>query len=112
VAGRLAAGEMGNGVLLEEMKPAEQKLREQMYQAHGFDEYISEYLVSLNRSLPDRREAWCKDRQNVGVTPESLPPTSVIIIFHNEAWSTLLRTIYSVLNRSPKHLIQVGLFFF
>ena len=26
--------------------------------AHGFDEYISEYLVSLNRSLPDRREAW------------------------------------------------------
>merc|ERR1719322_1235163 len=88
------------------MKPAEQKLREQMYQAHGFDEYISEYLVSLNRSLPDRREAWCKDRQNVGVAPESLPPTSVIIIFHNEAWSTLLRTIYSVLNRSPKHLIQ------
>ena len=73
MAGRLAAGEMGNGVLLEEMKPAEQKLREQMYQvnflrsyrllngylqAHGFDEYISEYLVSLNRSLPDRREAW------------------------------------------------------
>merc|ERR1719270_2980599 len=85
VAGRLAAGEMGNGIELEDIKPVEQKLREQMYQAHGFDEYISEYLVSLNRSLPDRREAWCKDRQNVGVTPESLPPTSVIIIFHNEA---------------------------
>ena len=32
VAGRLAAGEMGNGVILEEMKPAEEKLREQMYQ--------------------------------------------------------------------------------
>ena len=79
MAGRLAAGEMGNGVLLEEMKPAEQKLRDQMYQvatfqagdkfelieyftkAHGFDEYISEYLVSLNRSLPDRREAWYRE---------------------------------------------------
>jgi len=106
VAGRLAAGEMGNGVLLEEMKPAEQKLREQMYQAHGFDEYISEYLVSLNRSLPDRRESWCKDEQNVLVPPKTLPSTSVIIIFHNEAWSTLLRTIYSVLNRSPKHLLE------
>ena len=32
MAGRLAAGETGNGVLLEEMKPAEQKLRDQMYQ--------------------------------------------------------------------------------
>lgn len=35
-----------------------------------------------------------------------LPPTAVIICFHNEAWSVLLRTVHSVLDRSPDHLIQ------
>lgn len=30
----------------------------------------------------------------------------MIVIFYNEHWSALLRTIYSVLNRSPAHLLK------
>eukprot|EP00088_Acartia_fossae_P014334 TRINITY_DN17664_c0_g1_i2.p1 TRINITY_DN17664_c0_g1~~TRINITY_DN17664_c0_g1_i2.p1 ORF type:complete len:593 (+),score=94.71 TRINITY_DN17664_c0_g1_i2:2-1780(+) len=106
VAGRLAAGEMGCGIELENMTPREKKKRDDMYKAHGFDEYISEYLVSLNRSLPDRRDDYCKNEGAPKYAVSELPKTSVIIIFHNEAWSTLIRTIYSVLNRSPEELIE------
>ena len=36
----------------------------------------------------------------------NLPDTCVIIIFHNEAWSVLLRTVHSVLDRSKPHMLK------
>lgn len=30
----------------------------------------------------------------------------MIIVFHNEGWSVLLRTVHSVLNRTPKQFLK------
>lgn len=58
--------------------------------------------ISLDRSILDTRLPECKHWDY----PEKLPTTTVIIVFHNEAWSVLLRTVHSVLNRSPKHMLK------
>ena len=63
---------------------------------------VASNLVSLNRRLPDVRHERCRTVSY----PRRLPQVSVIIIFHNEAWSTLLRTVHSVINRSPPSLLK------
>ncbi|CAG7830061.1 unnamed protein product, partial [Allacma fusca] len=57
----------------------------------------------IERSLPDIRQSRCKEP---GRYLTNLPKTSIIIIFHNEAWTVLLRTVHSVINRSPPELLQ------
>lgn len=31
---------------------------------------------------------------------------SVVIVYHNEAWSTLIRTVWSVITQSPRELLK------
>ncbi|EEB16066.1 UDP-GalNAc:polypeptide N-acetylgalactosaminyltransferase, putative [Pediculus humanus corporis] len=58
--------------------------------------------ISLDRSIPDTRLPECKR----WMYPEDLPKASVIIVFHNEGWSTLLRTVHSVINRTPPQFLE------
>ncbi|KAL0961834.1 hypothetical protein UPYG_G00332280 [Umbra pygmaea] len=70
---------------------------------YGFNEVLSD-RISLHRRLPEVRDPECL----VERYSESLPSASVVICFHDEAWSTLLRTVHSVLDTAPrKHLREV-----
>ena len=58
VAGRLGPGEMGNGVLLEEVAWEEKMRMNAQYYDHAFQQYVSD-IISVNRSLPDRSVPLC-----------------------------------------------------
>ena len=91
-------GERGEPVVLS---GREASLAENIMKTEAFNLLVSD-RISYTREVPDTRDARCKSVYY----EEDLPTTSVIIIFTNEAWSPLIRTIYSVLNRSPAHLIH------
>lgn len=96
-------GENGTAVVMpSSLSPEIEKIMKAGWKNNQFNQYLSD-LISVNRSLPDIRHDYCKEA--VSKYGKKLPATSVIIIFHNEAWSTLLRSVHSVLNRSPEHLI-------
>ena len=59
--------------------------------------------ISVDRNLTDMRSEACA---RLVYDAARLPRTSLVIVFHNEAWSTLLRTVHSVINTSPSQLVQ------
>ncbi|XP_048389792.2 polypeptide N-acetylgalactosaminyltransferase 13 isoform X4 [Stegostoma tigrinum] len=90
-------GEMGKAVLIP--REDQEKMRD-LFKINQFNLMASD-MIAFNRTLPDVRLEGCKTK----VYQDNLPDTSVVIVFHNEAWSTLLRTIHSVIIRSPKRLL-------
>lgn len=92
-------GENGSGYIAPDDNMT--LLMEKLQNENKFNLLASE-MMSLHRSLPDPRYGECKSLSY----PEKLPTASVIVIFHNEAWTTLLRTVWSVIDRSPIELIK------
>ncbi|XP_017026193.1 polypeptide N-acetylgalactosaminyltransferase 5 isoform X1 [Drosophila kikkawai] len=91
-------GEMGKPVKI----PADMKdLMKDKFKENQFNLLASD-MISLNRSLTDVRHEGCRRKHY----PSKLPTTSIVIVFHNEAWTTLLRTVWSVINRSPRALLK------
>ncbi|WAQ94377.1 GALT5-like protein [Mya arenaria] len=83
-----APGENGEGVNIdkEKLSPEERKKYDDGWQNNAFNQYVSDQ-ISLHRSLKDVRDEECKTLKY----RRKLPDTSVVVCFHNEAW-TIVRT--------------------
>ncbi|EFP04945.1 hypothetical protein CRE_13795, partial [Caenorhabditis remanei] len=68
---------------------------------NSFNQEASDSL-NPTRKIPDSREPPCRD---VDYSTIDMKPTTVIITYHNEARSSLLRTVFSVFNMSPESLL-------
>ncbi|XP_022236726.1 polypeptide N-acetylgalactosaminyltransferase 11-like, partial [Limulus polyphemus] len=79
----------------------DQQVKEEGHRHHAFNLLISNRL-GYHRDVPDTRHFLCKSKRY----SSTLPSASVIICFYNEALSTLLRTVHSVLDRSPPDLLH------
>ena len=73
----------------------------------GFFSYNSTAgnALPVNRQIWDTRPKECEESYS-NVDYNLLPQVTVIIPFHNEQLSTLMRTVYSVLNRSTEKLLR------
>lgn len=93
------AGAEGQAVMVLPHEAARSKL---LFHVNKFNLLVSD-RIPLNRSLPDARKESCKKLSH---NVSGLPDTSIIVVFHNEAWSTLLRTVHSAIDRSPRSLLR------
>ncbi|BFZ01203.1 hypothetical protein BsWGS_04242 [Bradybaena similaris] len=91
-------GELGRGVILTAADKAKKDL---VMKEYNVNTIISD-MIHLNRLVPDSRIQGCEHIQY----NDSLPTASIIVTFHNEWPSILLRTVYSVINRTPRHLLK------
>ncbi|XP_013880633.1 N-acetylgalactosaminyltransferase 7 isoform X2 [Austrofundulus limnaeus] len=66
----------------------------------GFNMVASD-MISLDRTISDLRHEECKYWNY----DDRLLTSSVIIVFHNEGWSTLMRTVHSVIKRTPRRYL-------
>ncbi|KXJ83723.1 hypothetical protein RP20_CCG003357 [Aedes albopictus] len=99
----LPPGDMGQPVELPKTLSADIKKQiDDGWAMQGLNQYASD-LVSVYRRLPDIRDEWCKEPGRF--LPE-LPPASIVIVFYNEAWSVLVRTVHSILARTPPELVE------
>ena len=93
----------GEGGVPVRLAPEEKAAADRSVGEFGFNMVASD-KISLDRRIRDTRPAECKNLNYPEVS--KLPTASVVIVFVNEGWSTLMRTVHSVINTSPPELLK------
>ncbi|XP_054827205.1 polypeptide N-acetylgalactosaminyltransferase 5 isoform X2 [Eublepharis macularius] len=93
-----APGQFGRPAVVPSEKQEEAKKR---WNEGNFNVYLSD-LIPVDRAIDDTRPSGCSDL----LVHNDLPTTSIIMCFVDEVWSALLRSVHSVLNRSPPQFIK------
>lgn len=94
-------GDNGSKFDIEKVDGVDLSQVEALKREYGMNMIASDH-IPMDRVVPDIRHPECKYWHY----PDKLPTTSVVIVFHNEGLTTLMRTAHSVLLRSPRKLIK------
>lgn len=76
--------------------------REQGYKKYAFNVLISDN-IGLRRHLPDTRNELCKEQK---YNLKNLPNASIVMCFYNEHYTTLLRSLQSLIDMTPNQLLH------
>ncbi|KAH8360789.1 hypothetical protein KR084_002286 [Drosophila pseudotakahashii] len=76
----------------------------QGWERYAYNAWLAE-RISLWRSLPDLRDPRCRNLK-YDEDSDGMKPVAVIVIFRNEQLVVLLRTLHSLVERTPKHLLS------
>lgn len=79
----------------------DQQKRDEGYKNHAFNILVSDN-IGIHRNLPDTRHKLCEMQSY----SNKLPNASIVICFYNEHYTTLLRTLQSIIDRTPMNLLH------
>lgn len=79
----------------------DQRKRDEGYKNYSFNILVSDN-IGMHRELPDTRHKLCRT-QNYS---NKLPNASIVICFYNEHYMTLLRSLHSIVDKTPAHLLH------
>ncbi|XP_040320118.1 polypeptide N-acetylgalactosaminyltransferase 9 isoform X2 [Herpailurus yagouaroundi] len=93
-------GGLGQGGMAATLREDSQET-ESKFEEYGYNAQLSD-RISLDRTIPDYRPKKCRQVTHTA----DLPQISVVFIFVNEALSVILRSVHSVVNRTPSRLLK------